>query len=86
MTTVRPKASLSSGRCPVQHIGPYAAMAAAPSAWRAREAISISKDTERPQKSEPIVNSANPHARTFLTPMSAYILPMGIISAASTRK
>lgn len=61
-------------------------MAAAPSAWRAREAISISKDTERPQKSEPIVNSANPHARTFLTPMSAYILPMGIISAASTRK
>ena len=74
VTTERPNASFSGGRCSVQHIGPAAAIMAAPTAWMILNAMSIQNDVENPQKSEPAVNTARPMAMTFLTPVSAEIL------------
>lgn len=86
VTIVRPVASFSGGIWLVQHMGAEAAMAAAPIPWTALEAIITGKDSEIPQAKDPMVKSVSPEAKTFLTPLSAYMRARGIRSEARTRK
>ena len=59
---------------------------AAPTPWTALDARSIGKETEKPHRIEPTVNTVRPYMRTFLMAPLSQIFPNISIRPAMARK